>query len=516
MRQLFFLLALLLVSNFAYSQKSIVILHDNDVHCAINGYSKMAALRNAIEAADTAYVIVVSSGDFINGGLVGTLSEGAHIVQIMNAVGYDASALGNHAFDFGDSRLNQLVKSFHGACVSTNFTYANSDSTVYQPYFIKTLGDKRVAFLGCTTPSVMSGAKGVMFDKNDNPVYTMHGQDMAAIVQRQVDVLREDGVDYIILLSHLGEEAEEAGCEWISTRLIQDTYGIDAVFDAHTHHVYADSLVADKQGRQVHLTQTGTEFQFIGKMWIGADGKSMNTSLIPVDAIIDKDMQVQCVIDSIKQEVDDFCNFTLGHADFELVVDGEGEKELIRRKETNFGDLMADAFAYAVGAPIGIVQSGSVKHSIEAGDITRGDLINTFIFANKVKKLRITGQQLKELLARATSKLPKGHTLFPQISGIKLEIGLDNQAAVIKNIQVIDPISNQYVPLDEKALYTIGINNYYTVSYNNILGAATELEYGDELEDAECVAKFIQEKLKGVIPDKYSSPQGRIIIRNKP
>lgn len=516
MKQLFFLLTLLMVSNYAFCQKSIVILHDNDVHCAINGYGKMAGLRNAIVAADTAYVMVVSSGDFINGGLVGTLSEGAHIVQIMNAVGYDASALGNHAFDFGGSRLNQLVKSFHGACVSTNFTHANSDSTVYQPYFVKTLGDKRVAFLGCTTPSVMSGAKAVMFDKNDNPVYVMHGQDMAAIVQRQVDALRKDGVDHIILLSHLGEEAEEAGSEWISTRLIQDTYGIDAVFDAHTHHVYADSLVANRQGRQVHLTQTGTEFQFIGKMWISADGKSMNTSLVPLDMITDTDARVQCLADSIQQEVDAFCNYQYGRSDFDLLVDSLEEKEIIRRMETNLGDLAADAYAFAVGATIGIAQSGSMKHNINAGKITRGDLINTFIFSNKIKKLRMTGQQLKDLLKETTKSLPLGKSLFPQVSGIKLTVDLASKTPVLKDIQVIDPITNQYVPLDMNTTYTVAINAYYTEVLRHIIGQCQEVEYGDHIEDSESVARFIQEKLNGVIPDNYSSPQGRIIIRNKP
>lgn len=496
------------------SKKSIVILHDNDVHCAVDGYSKMAGLRNAIVAADTAHVMIVSSGDFINGRLIGTLSRGYDIIDIMNAVGYEASTLGNHAFDYGGDQLKELVAAFDGACISTNFTYANSDKTVFLPYFMKNLGDRKIAFLGCTTPSCMQSAKAIMFDKDGNPIYTMHGADMASIVQQHVDRLRAEGADYVILLSHLGEDANEAGSEWISPRLIKDTYGIDAVFDAHTHHVYADTLVANKSGQYVHLTQTGTEFANIGKMWISADGKSMSTSLIPIDEVETKDMAIQGLVDEMIKELEDVTTTPFGIVDFEMLVDGKDEKEIIRKQETNMGDFAADAFAYSTGADIGIVQSGSMKHNLLPGPITLADLINTFIFANKVKKLSVTGKQVKDLLTVITQYLPRGKSMFPQVSGIKFTAHITEGSVAIEDLQVINHDTNQYVPIDENAVYTLAINEYYIGAQREILGSCTELDYGESLEDYTCVALFITQKWDGNIPAIYSAPQGRITIKD--
>ena len=86
-------------------ERSIVILYENDVHCAIDGYASMAQLRDAV--ADTAWVALTSSGDFLQGGTAGALSRGQYIADIMRAMRYDAVALGNHEFDFGIPHMKQ-------------------------------------------------------------------------------------------------------------------------------------------------------------------------------------------------------------------------------------------------------------------------------------------------------------------------------------------------------------------------------------------------------------------------
>ena len=106
--------------------KSIVILYENDVHCAIDGYTRMAGLRDAIMKADTAYVGVVSSGDFLNGGVSGVLNQGQYIVDIMRSVGYDAVTLGNHEFDFGMPRLQQLMPLIQAPVVCANLYQAGA------------------------------------------------------------------------------------------------------------------------------------------------------------------------------------------------------------------------------------------------------------------------------------------------------------------------------------------------------------------------------------------------------
>ena len=93
----------------AQQEKSIVLLFENDVHCNVSGYVKFAGYRDAIVAADTAYVACTSSGDFSQGSVEGTLSKGEYIVDLMNLVGYDAVGLGNHEFDYGADQMLKLT-----------------------------------------------------------------------------------------------------------------------------------------------------------------------------------------------------------------------------------------------------------------------------------------------------------------------------------------------------------------------------------------------------------------------
>ena len=105
-------------NNLPIQRTSIVILYENDVHCAIEGYAKMAGLRDAI--ADTAYVGMVSSGDYLQGNTVGAISNGGYIMDIMSPMHYDAVSLGNHEFDHGMPRQLELLKSFNAPVVCSN------------------------------------------------------------------------------------------------------------------------------------------------------------------------------------------------------------------------------------------------------------------------------------------------------------------------------------------------------------------------------------------------------------
>jgi len=91
------------------SRQSIVILFETDVHCAINGYAKMAGLRDAV--TDTAWAALVSSGDFLQGGTSGAISHGQYVTDIMSVMHYDAVTLGNHEFDYGVSPMSSAAMS---------------------------------------------------------------------------------------------------------------------------------------------------------------------------------------------------------------------------------------------------------------------------------------------------------------------------------------------------------------------------------------------------------------------
>ena len=250
--------------------KSIVILYENDVHCNIDGYSKLRGLKDAILAADTAHVATVSCGDFLQGAIPGAYSDGAFIVELMQDVGYDAVTIGNHEFDYGMARMLELVPQIGSPVVVANLYAEGADKPLFSPYIIKSFGDKRVAFVGVTTPDAMHSEAYAFYDEQQQPVYTLRTNDVYTLVQSAVDQARAEGADYVIVLSHLGEAELHTGVN--SHTMIAVTTGIDAVLDGHTHSVVPCEYVANKDGVPVPVTQTGTQFANYGHLWISTDG----------------------------------------------------------------------------------------------------------------------------------------------------------------------------------------------------------------------------------------------------
>lgn len=174
---------------FAQEEKSdeIVILFENDIHCAIDGYSKIAALKTELLESHN-YVGVVSCGDFIQGDTLGAISQGEYIVDVMNLVGYDAIALGNHEFDYKLQRLSELTDMLTTKPVCSNFYKIGENSSVFEPYVIKSYGDTDIAFVGITTPDTLTSSSPVQFmDAEGNYIYTFSGTELYSRVQSAID-----------------------------------------------------------------------------------------------------------------------------------------------------------------------------------------------------------------------------------------------------------------------------------------------------------------------------------------
>ncbi|MBR6845150.1 MAG: hypothetical protein IKM92_00860, partial [Bacteroidaceae bacterium] len=168
--------------------RSIVILYENDVHCAIDGYPVLAGLRTQV--ADTANVAVVSSGDFLQGGTSGAISRGEYITEIMQTIGYDAVTLGNHEFDYQVSRMVELIDKSRLPVTCTNFFESGKSKPYYVPYIIKKIGKKKVAFIGTVTPTTLSTEQYAFFDKQGNQLYDLRPNQVYQLVQDAVDAAR--------------------------------------------------------------------------------------------------------------------------------------------------------------------------------------------------------------------------------------------------------------------------------------------------------------------------------------
>ena len=107
-------------------ERPVVIVFENDVHCAVDGYAKLVGLREW-QRVQTPYVTTVSCGDFVQGDVVGSVSHGKNIVEIMNEVGYDVVALGNHEFDYGMTQMFRLTEALDASVVCANFCDLRTD-----------------------------------------------------------------------------------------------------------------------------------------------------------------------------------------------------------------------------------------------------------------------------------------------------------------------------------------------------------------------------------------------------
>ena len=173
--------------------KSIVILSDNDVHCSIDGYARLAGLYDAIAASDTAWAATVSCGDYLQGGNAGALSRGQYIVDVMKAVGFDAVTLGNHEFDYGMDRMQELMPQIGAPVLCANLYKSGSSTPCFPSYTIRTYGTRSVAFVGVTTPESMIGESYSFYDNDGNQTYDLRTDDVCRLVQAAVDEARGKG-----------------------------------------------------------------------------------------------------------------------------------------------------------------------------------------------------------------------------------------------------------------------------------------------------------------------------------
>lgn len=492
----------------AQRQKSIVVLYDNDVHCGIDGYAKMAGLRDAINKSDTAYATVISSGDYLQGGTSGAISRGQYVVDIMRNMNYAAITIGNHEFDYGVPHMKKLLSEVNAPVVVANFFDAGADKAYYPAYVMKTIGGKRVAFVGAVTPETMILEKFAFYNEQDEMIYDLKPETFYALVQQAVDEARKAGADYVVMLSHVGEQTQSMGFD--SHKLIAATRGIDVVLDGHSHSVIPHDEVANLDGKIIGITQTGTQFANIGKLLITKDGR-FSTTLIPSSEVPYENEQVKATTDSIKTLMNAVINREICSIDYDLeVMDEASGKFIVRCRETNAGDLVADAFRWVLDAEISLVNGGGIRNNVFAGRKTYGDIVNLVPYDNKMMKMEATGAAIMDVLRLNTAITPEPDGNFPQCSGIRYTIHTGSHE--ISDVQIWDKEKGEYVDIDLQKTYTVAINDY--CRHSGFCGALKNSKVLQNINIfmRDAVTDFIEKELGGNLGDTYAKPQGRITI----
>lgn len=521
------------------NDKNIVILFTNDIHCNIDkniGYAGLKYYKDSIDQNDN-YIALIDAGDFSQGSSFGTISKGKGIIEIMKKVGYDFCCPGNHEFDYG-------IQSFLSNCIDLkniihccNFVDLRTKLPVLNPYKIITLGNKRIAFIGAVTPETFYLTQSEYFkDQNGNFIYSLSEDETGALlyqcIQKAADDARLEGADYVILVGHFGDYGVEK--KWTSKEVIKNTNNIDFLIDGHSHEVY-NVTANNKDGKSIMLSQAGKNFESIGKLIIDKKG-NMNVETITMDQIssikdndgnfiINKDPEITRFIENTVYRYEVALNEIIVYDNqYNLIMnDPETNERIVRKKETNLGDLITDAQRDQLGADVAIISSGSISYEIKPGNITYNDCISTLPYNNKSYLIKCKGQAIKDALEVGASLLPEENGDFFQVSGLTYTIDTSIKSKVIHdendNISFtsgdyrVRDIKINYLDIDLNKEYTLVINDYILANTETRFPMFKNIEFIPDktMSDDDILINYLRKS--GT--NKYSNPYGnaRIIIK---
>ena len=507
----------------ATATEPVVILHTNDVHGAVSNYAKVAALASQYES-EGAYVLILDAGDFSQGDTAVSVSEGATAVELMNMVGYDAVALGNHEFDYGFEALKKNMENAQFPVLAANVKY-NGELAFDDAAVFTTPGGTKIGVFGLDTPETATKAhpgkiQGVTF---------AGGEELYAIAQEMVDMLKNEGCNYIICLGHLGIDDETAATANRSIDLLEKVTGIDVFIDGHSHSTeeeIVEKTNADRKVGDTVITSTGTKIENIGVVTI-KDSTITTETVLAEEVEAPADSEITARANAIIAEIE--ADYGTVFAKTEITLNGE-KAPGNRTEETNLGDLITDALVWGAGqqgetVDAAITNGGGIRATIEAGDITKKDINTVLPFGNTLSIIKITGAELLEVLEASTFCTPEAIGGFPQVSGI--EFTLDTTKAYDQGEEY--PGTTYFAPktinrvtistvggkaFDPAATYTIATNDFMASggdTYYCFVNATANYDLGLPMD--EVVMDYVNTVLGGTVTaEKYGEPAGRITI----
>lgn len=482
----------------AAKENDVTIIYTNDIHTYIANntaegsenaltYSKVAALKDSIEHA-----VLVDAGDHLQGTAYGGMDNGQTIISLMNAADYDVATLGNHEFDYGMFGCMAAIDAAEFPYVSANFVHAEdgvAGDTVLDSYTIVESGDKKIAFVGITTPESFSKSSPAYFqDENGAFIYGILGTsdeaDLYSSVQQAIDKASEEA-DYVIALGHLG--IDPSSVPFTSREVIANTTGLDAFIDGHSHSVIESEAVTDMDGNTVLLTQTGSYLNTVGKMSISSDGV-ISASLLTAEDLADlsPDAEVKALEEEWIAEIDEQLGTVIGVS--EVIFDNYDEEgnRLVRRQSTNSGDFSADALYYlfdemGMDVDVAVMNGGGIRNEAMSGELSYLSCKMMHPFGNVACLQIVTGQQILDALEWGSREitsdpLTESGSLL-HVSGLTYTLDISEDSTVqgdengiwiggptgeyrVKDVQVLNRETGVYEPLDLDEEYNLAGYNY--------------------------------------------------------
>ena len=521
--------------------QDILILFTSDVHCGIDqgwGYAGLYAVKENLSKDYN--VLLVDNGDAIQGEPIGTMTKGEAIIDIMNVMGYDVAIPGNHEFDYGMDRFLELAEKAEFPYISCNFN--KEGELVFEPWLMKEIGGVKIAFVGVTTPyTLRSSTPRYFMDDSGNHIYGFlqdeTGEGVYNAVQESVDAARAEGADYVIVMGHIGNETECA--PWMYSDVISHVSGIDAWLDGHSHDT-DQVIMQDKDGKDVVRTACGTKLANIGALHITRDGAisselySWNSS-VAAPKLLNIDNAAAEAVSAATDELNAKLAEVVANTTVDLIIndpvaktdDGKAVR-IIRRAETNLGDLCADAYLDQSGeADISFVNGGGIRVPINKGDITLNDILKVHPFGNSLTVIEVTGQQVLDALEWSVHALPGEFGGFDHVAGLTFEYDATIDSPCVQDekgfFDHVDETMERRVrnvlvagePIDPEAVYKLASHDYQLLNNGDgytMYDGAKVLQESVKL-DNQVLIDYITGTLGGSVGAGYEEPygQGRIV-----
>ncbi|HKV44427.1 MAG TPA: bifunctional UDP-sugar hydrolase/5'-nucleotidase [bacterium] len=417
---------------------ALTILHFNDDYQLtaldggkVGGLDRLAALIAQYRRRDRP-ALLLFAGDLISPSAESSAFKGAQLIDGLNRLAVDAAVLGNHEFDYGPGVLAARVAESHFPWLATNafVTPGMRPLPGTKQFLIVSAGGVRVGIFGLTTPSTAASS---------SPGSTAFG-DPVAVAKAVLPILRRDGAQVIIALTHLDVSEDEL--------LLREVPQIDLVIGGHDH----EPMTRLVDGRLV--AKAGSDAKWLGVTRLALDGshRAMH-QLIPVTSQTPSDPAVAALVGRYSDLLGKELEVAIGEAAVPL----DAREPLVRAQEAPLGDFIADAIRAAVHADVAITNGGGIRTDavLPPGPIRRRNVIAWLPFGNVVVKVALRGAAIREALENGVSQWDKLAGRFPQVSGLRFTFNPDRPiGARILDVRVGD------TPLDATASYTVATNDF--------------------------------------------------------
>jgi len=466
------LIALMIFNSAICAAAELVIFHTNDMHSRIQdtddrgasaGLAEMAAAVKTVKAKNPA-TLWLDAGDTFHGMPIITISKGESLVPLLNTAGVDAMTAGNHDFNYGSAQLERLAKQLKFPLLDANVVRKSNGKTVFKPYKIFKVNGIKVGVFGLSTPETA-------YKTNPKNVTDVEFLNPVDVSKEMIKKLRPK-CDVLIALMHMGVDASS---EFTSERIARETDGIDLIVDGHSHTALPEGI----RIKDTLIVQTGYYEHFLGKATIDVENHkivSKKAELLDADeikAICPKpDKQILDELKDVNAKAEKMLNEVVAHSDKHL----SSERLLVRRNESELGNLAADAFRWTAKSDIAICNGGGLRADLPAGDVRRRDTMAIFPFGNTLRVAEIKGSTVREMLEHSVEFYPASFGGFLDVSG--LTFSYDPSKPGKHRVQDIF-IDGQ--PLDENKTYTIALADFQTAGgddYTMLKGLKIVGEYG--------------------------------------